>query len=49
MQDCEVQDGVVVEEETDGKNEQFMSFEGLDDDEDGMDVDDEDNDDQGDF
>jgi translation initiation factor eIF-2B subunit gamma len=38
----------VVEEETDAKNEQFMSFDGLDeDDEEGMDVeDDEDNNDE---
>ena len=38
----------MVEEETDAKNEQFMSFEGLDeDDEDDMDVeDDQDNDDE---
>jgi translation initiation factor eIF-2B subunit gamma len=38
----------MVEEETDAKNEQFMSFEGLDeDDDDGMDVDeDEDDNDQ---
>ena len=28
-QDCEVQDGVIVEEETDTKSEQFMNFEGL--------------------
>ncbi|KAB8224155.1 nucleotide-diphospho-sugar transferase [Aspergillus novoparasiticus] len=48
LKDCEVQDGVVVEEETDAKNEQFMSFEGLaEDDEDDMDVeDDEDNNDE---
>lgn len=39
----------MVEEETDAKNEQFMSFEGLDEDgDDGMDVDeDEDDNDQG--
>ncbi|KAF7591123.1 hypothetical protein BBP40_001959 [Aspergillus hancockii] len=30
LKDCEIQDGVVVEKETDAKNEQFMSFEGLD-------------------
>ncbi|KAI9041584.1 translation initiation factor eIF-2B gamma subunit family protein [Aspergillus affinis] len=30
LKDCEVQDGVVVEEETDAKNEQFMNFDGLD-------------------
>ena len=42
---------MVVEEETDAKNEQFMSFEGLDeDDEDGMDVgDDEDSNDEAGF
>ncbi|THC87694.1 hypothetical protein EYZ11_012860 [Aspergillus tanneri] len=44
-QDCEVQDGVMVEEETDAKNEQFISFEGLDEDEeDGIDVDDDEDD-----
>lgn len=29
----------MVEEETDAKNEQFMSFEGLDDEDDDMDID----------
>lgn len=42
LKDCEVQDGNVVEEETDAKNEKFMIFEGLDEDDDeegeGMDV-----------
>ncbi|KAF5862549.1 hypothetical protein ETB97_011546 [Aspergillus alliaceus] len=39
LKDCEVQDGVVVEKDTDAKNEQFMSFEGLDEvDEDDMDM-----------
>ncbi|KAE8154827.1 nucleotide-diphospho-sugar transferase [Aspergillus avenaceus] len=47
LKDCEIQDGVVVEKETDAKNEQFMSFEGFDEDDDDMDVeDDQDNDDE---
>jgi translation initiation factor eIF-2B subunit gamma len=32
LKDCEVQDGNVVPDETDAKNEKFMIFEGLDDD-----------------
>jgi translation initiation factor eIF-2B subunit gamma len=32
LKDCEVQDGNVVPDETDAKNEKFMVFEGLDDD-----------------
>ncbi|KAL2824948.1 hypothetical protein BDW59DRAFT_81342 [Aspergillus cavernicola] len=40
LKDCEVQDGNVVEDQTDAKNEKFMMFEGLDDDADaeGIDV-----------
>lgn len=43
LKECEVQDGNVVEDETDAKNEKFMVFEGLDDEEEdedgeGMDV-----------
>ncbi|KAJ5578751.1 eukaryotic translation initiation factor subunit eIF2B-gamma [Penicillium hispanicum] len=38
MKDCEIQHGNVIPEETDAKNEKFMVFEGLDEDEDGMDV-----------
>ncbi|CAI7565150.1 unnamed protein product [Penicillium bialowiezense] len=37
LKDCEVQDGNVVPDETDAKNEKFMVFEGLDDDMDGSD------------
>ncbi|KAJ5902881.1 eukaryotic translation initiation factor subunit eIF2B-gamma [Penicillium taxi] len=37
LKDCEVQDGNVVPEDTDAKNEKFMIFEGLDDEEDDMD------------
>lgn len=33
LKDCEVGDGYLVEEETDAKNEKFMIFEGLEDDE----------------
>lgn len=33
LKDCEVQDGNVVPDETDAKNEKFMVFEGLDEDE----------------
>ena len=40
MKDCEVQDGNVVPDETDAKNEKFMIFEGLDD-EDDMDASDD--------
>ena len=50
LKDCEVQDGNVVPEETDAKNEKFMIFEGLDDEEeDDMDVSEEfdDNQDEG--
>ncbi|PWY89962.1 hypothetical protein BO70DRAFT_330114 [Aspergillus heteromorphus CBS 117.55] len=46
LKDCEVQDGNVVPDETDAKNEKFMVFEGLDDDEDGMDVSEDYGDDQ---
>jgi translation initiation factor eIF-2B subunit gamma len=35
LKDCEVQDGNVVPDETDAKNEKFMVFEGLDEDEEG--------------
>ncbi|KAJ0425860.1 hypothetical protein BJY00DRAFT_273877 [Aspergillus carlsbadensis] len=38
LKDCEVQDGMVVDEGTDAKNEKFMVFEGLDEDGEGMDV-----------
>lgn len=38
LKDCEVQDGNIVPDDTDAKNEQFMIFEGLDENEDGMDV-----------
>ena len=49
LKESEVQDGNVVPDETDAKNEKFMVFEGLDEDEDGrMDVA-EDFDDQGDL
>ncbi|PYI23788.1 putative eukaryotic translation initiation factor subunit eIF2B-gamma [Aspergillus violaceofuscus CBS 115571] len=34
LKDCEVQDGNVVEDDTEAKNEKFMVFEGLDDDQD---------------
>ena len=34
LKDCEVQDGNVVPDETDAKNEKFMIFEGLDDEDD---------------
>ena len=37
LKDCEVQEGNVVPEETEAKNEKFMVFEGLDDDEQGGD------------
>jgi translation initiation factor eIF-2B subunit gamma len=40
MKDCEVQDGNVVPDETDAKNEKFMIFEGIDD-EDDMDASDD--------
>ncbi|KAI9034926.1 translation initiation factor eIF2B subunit gamma [Aspergillus affinis] len=49
LKDCEVQDGNIVPDDTDAKNEQFMIFEGLDEDEDGMDVSKDFGDDQGDF
>ncbi|KZF24023.1 eukaryotic translation initiation factor-like protein subunit eIF2B-gamma [Xylona heveae TC161] len=39
LKDCEVQDNNVVPDETDAKNEKFMVFEGLEDDEDGGDFD----------
>ncbi|GIK04938.1 hypothetical protein Aspvir_009037 [Aspergillus viridinutans] len=39
LKDCEIQDGNIVPEETDAKNEKFMVFEGLDDEDgEGMDV-----------
>ncbi|KKK21493.1 putative eukaryotic translation initiation factor subunit eIF2B-gamma [Aspergillus rambellii] len=38
LKDCEIQDGNVVPDETDAKNEKFMVFEGLDEDGEGMDV-----------
>ncbi|KAJ5581551.1 hypothetical protein N7535_000171 [Penicillium sp. DV-2018c] len=43
LKDCEVQDGNVVPDDTDAKNEKFMVFEGLDDDDD-MDASEEDQD-----
>lgn len=50
LKDCEVQDGNVVEDETDAKNEKFMIFEGLDDEGDeGMDVAEDFEDDKGDL
>ncbi|KAH3177797.1 hypothetical protein KXW49_007914 [Aspergillus fumigatus] len=39
LKDCEIQDGNIVPEETDAKNEKFMVFEGLDDEDgEGMEV-----------
>lgn len=39
LKDCEVQDGNVVPDETDAKNEKFMVFEGLEEDEEDADED----------
>ncbi|KAJ5948341.1 hypothetical protein N7466_001356 [Penicillium verhagenii] len=46
LKDCEVQDGNVVEDEADAKNEKFMVFEGLDEEEGMEDFDEEDDEDE---